>query len=487
MARAAGMDDTLSILRGSDGRNEHFEAWHGRCVVASSVLGRKTICFGLALCAALLAAPYAWAQSVRPALPVRSDDGCGADAGPAEFDPCGGINYAACVNDVTLDFALTVDDPAMSSDHLVVLAGPPGGVCLPAPSSKATPSGCWPVVKGSPALAPTMNVTVRARDITAYLGSATLPTTYTAQTDPMTACQAQTCPGVVDIAIYFLIEGSDDEVPAAEYDQPNGPGEITFHVGTLGPQAPVVATAIINDGFVTLSWQPPTETSIYGYYVYCDNYGRLDAALPGDAPAPAAPDACEETSSGCVNTVDAGSLSGLCPSGPFTTIYTAPACSGTSTTTDTTAEAAAPVAEASTVIDEAGGVATGPIDTSAGISQIPASYLCASPTDTVDGAMTAGVNTTGATISTKNYDFFVFAVAAVDNLGNVGAIGNLQCGTPGPIADFFWNYTHDGGLAGGGFCALEGVGMPAGSACMAVGMGLVGVGFVRRRRRRLLA
>jgi hypothetical protein len=449
--------------------------------MAPSVLWRKAIGFGLVLCAALLAAPSAWAQSVNfnppGSLPVRSDDGCGADAGPAEFAPCSGINYAACVNDVTFDFSLTIDDPNMSSDHLAVMVGPSRSQCIPAAGTTATP-GCWPVSKPLP-LSATMNVTVRAQDITAYLGSSSPPTTYTKQTDPNTACRAQTCPGPVALGIYFLIEGSNNEVPAAE-----NPAELPIQVGTLGPQAPVVATAVINDGFVTLSWQPPTEPSIYGYNVYCDNYGRLDAALPGDAPASEPADACEEGSTGCLNTADGGSLSGLCPTGPFTSLYTLPACSGTPTPTDTT-EAAAAVAEASTVVDEGGVVATGPINTNAGISQISPGYLCASPTDSVDGAMTAGVNTTGATISTKNYDFFVFAVAAVDNLGNVGAIGDLQCGTPGPIADFFWNYTHDGGLAGGGFCALEGVGMPAGSACMAVGMGLIGVGFARRRRRGL--
>jgi hypothetical protein len=177
-------------------------------------------------------------------------------------------------------------------------------------------------------------------------------------------------------------------------------------------------------------------------------------------------------------------------------VYTKPACASSTTTTDSAAPPP-PVleasAEAATAVVTEGGVAT-PVTTSAGISQIKASAtapcppgsvcLCAYPGDGVDGSQTGGATTTSASFSTKNYDFFVFAVAAVDVLGNVGPPGAVQCGTPGPLDDFWYRYTNDGGLAGGGYCALEGVGMPAGSACMAVGVGLAGIGLWRRRRKR---
>ena len=131
------------------------------------------------------------------------------------------------------------------------------------------------------------------------------------------------------------------------------------------------------------------------------------------------------------------------------------------------------------------GSTAAPVTTNSGISQIPVQFIVASPTDTLDGAMTGGSTTATATIPARNFDFYVFAVAAVDTIGNVGALSNIQCGTPGPIKDFWYNYsTLDGGLAGGGYCALEGVGMPAGSAFMTAGVGLAAVSLIRRRRKK---
>jgi hypothetical protein len=114
--------------------------------------------------------------------------------------------------------------------------------------------------------------------------------------------------------------------------------------------------------------------------------------------------------------------------------------------------------------------------TAAGISEIPASYQCA--------PLVSGDTATGPLnpITLTNYDHYVLAVAAVDSLGNLGAVGNLVCGTPGPIQDFWFDYVADGGQAGGGYCALEGVGVPAGS-CLGAGVGLAAIGLARRRRR----
>jgi hypothetical protein len=254
--------------------------------------------------------------------------------------------------------------------------------------------------------------------------------------------------------------------------------------------------AAIGTGYVTLTWTPPTESAIAGYIVYGQNFGRIDAALPDAISAPV--DACDEP--GCNNIVDAGLLQNECPTQFFTNIYTKPACASTVTPptgpnedagTGTTEagvtpfidDAGVPTDDAAEITDAV--VSTGPVDTNSGISQISSQFIVASPTDSLDGAMTAGAATATATVPARNFDFYVYAVAAVDTLGNVGAVSNLQCGTPGPIKDFWYNYsTLDGGLAGGGYCALEGVGMPAGSAFMTAGVGFAAVSLLRRRRRR---
>jgi hypothetical protein len=450
----------------------------------------KAICSGLFFMAALLFAPAVLAQSVNITSYSRSDNGCSADGGSNQYSPCDGINYVACASDVTFDFTLSIDDPNMASDHIAILVGPTDSACIPPAGQTATP-GCWPVAKAVGGLSSTMNVTVRAQDIAAQVGNPSPPTTYIRKSSTKVACESQTCPGTVKLFLTFLIEGTNDEVPAGE-----NPAEFDLYVGTLGPQAPANVNASVNDGYVSLTWQAPTESSIAGYYVYCQNFGRIDAAAPGDGSSGAGADACDE-SPGCVNTTNAGGPTYQCPAASFPSVYTMQACSGTPnvTTTDSGTTVTDAAFDTGTGIPVDGGfVTTGPVTTQSGISQVNAIVaspcppgkvcLCGSPTDAVDGAMTAGSTTTSATVSAQNFEFYVWGVAAVDVLGNVGPVGNLKCGTPGPIKDFWYNYsTLDGGLAGGGYCALEGVGMPAASACMTAMVGLAAVGLVRRRRR----
>jgi hypothetical protein len=77
------------------------------------------------------------------------------------------------------------------------------------------------------------------------------------------------------------------------------------------------------------------------------------------------------------------------------------------------------------------------------------------------------------------------AVAAVDNFGNIGPLSTLTCQTPQPVNDFFKTYRMDGGNAGGGFCALDSVGMSHGSPVFAAGIAAtLGAFFSRRRRAR---
>jgi MYXO-CTERM domain-containing protein len=76
-----------------------------------------------------------------------------------------------------------------------------------------------------------------------------------------------------------------------------------------------------------------------------------------------------------------------------------------------------------------------------------------------------------------------FVIAAVDNSGNIGPPSTENCATPAPINDFWKIYREDGGQAGGGFCALEAAGAPAGSTIAFAGAGAFVLAAVRRRRR----
>jgi hypothetical protein len=221
----------------------------------------------------------------------------------------------------------------------------------------------------------------------------------------------------------------------------------------------------VNDGYVNVTWTRSGDTSIAGYNVYCQNLGK-------DAEAAKMQDTADTSS----NVVDSGNLAGQCGDSIFNNanVFTTMPVSTTTTTTDS--------ATSDALADDSGLTTTA--TTFAGISDLPLSLLCASPNEDVDGAMTSGATASGATINLTNYDYYVFTVAAVDELGNVGPIGALACGTPAPLADFWYDYTTEGGLAGGGYCALEAVGTPGGSVVMGLGMAFAGAGFLRRRKRR---
>jgi hypothetical protein len=118
-----------------------------------------------------------------------------------------------------------------------------------------------------------------------------------------------------------------------------------------------------------------------------------------------------------------------------------------------------------------------------GISQIDSKYLYApdSVTHITVGAETASNVTIKGLLNGVQYNI---AIASVDALGNVGPLSNLTCGTPMPVNDFWDDYKAAGGQAGGGFCALEGAGAPAGSAVMVGGLVTALAGMLRRRRTR---
>jgi hypothetical protein len=481
------MPDTLSTTRAPERIPTGFEAWHARCFMRGSVRASKALCAGIFLGAALLGRPVFAGSCGAPGqcgnevphvcITTESRTGAGGvsdnDARPANEAPCG-INYADCASDVTIHFGISIDSTgAAAGDVLQVWAGPGQTACFDDSARAGTGQVCWKVANDQSVDA--TNVDVRAMDIAAYLNATSLPADYKKATEVSKACEAQTDPGPISLNLFFMLVKSDgktrdDAATIAEYE---------FQADTLGPFAPTAVSVTVNDGYVSLSWTASTDTSIAGYNVYCQNFGK-DATA--SAPIDSGP------SDTGINIADGG-LSGMAcfPNGAgdiFNPVFVKSAM----TTVTTEASTPATTNEAGMVID--GGSTSTTTSTAsglAGISEIPLGNgvrLCASPYDTLDGSNTSGAVASSATFTLVNYDYYVFAVAAVDSFGNVGPVGDITCGIPGPLDDFWLHYTDDGGLAGGGYCALQFVGTPGGSVLMAVGMGFVGVAFMRRRRRR---
>jgi MYXO-CTERM domain-containing protein len=120
--------------------------------------------------------------------------------------------------------------------------------------------------------------------------------------------------------------------------------------------------------------------------------------------------------------------------------------------------------------------------TSGGISAVSSQYLLNA---------TAGMTVTGESSSTytatglDNNTVYAVAVSAVDDFGNVGPPSTPQaCDFPAVVDDFWTAYTDDGGHAGGGFCALEAAGAPAGSTVAFGALGAGAIAVLRRRRLR---
>jgi hypothetical protein len=493
------MPDTLSTTGASARIPAGFEPWHARCFSKGSVRASKALCAGLFLGTVLLGRPAFAGNCGTPgqcggvspkvciSAATRTLQGGASDndARPPEENPCG-INYADCARDVTINFQLAIDaSSAAAGDTLQVWAGPGAKSCINDAARSGSGQLCWKVADDQTPDTPSVNV--RAMDIAAYLDATTFPANYSKANDVSKACEAQTSPGPISISIYFMLVTSDGHIdygptnctPTSTSSCPAPVAEYEFQADTLGPFAPTAVSISVNDGYVTLSWTPSQDTSIAGYYVYCENFGK-DASSAGEKEA-------GPTDSGGINVADGGLTGMAClPAGAgdiFNPVFTETA------STSITTEASTPVTtnEAGAVVDGSTSTSTSTVSGLAGISQIPLGNgvrICASPTDDLDGAMTSGAATSSATISLVNYDYYVFAVAAVDTSGNVGPVGDLVCGIPGPLNDFWMHYVADGGLAGGGYCALQFVGTPGGSMLMAVGMGFVGVTFLRRRRRR---
>jgi hypothetical protein len=134
--------------------------------------------------------------------------------------------------------------------------------------------------------------------------------------------------------------------------------------------------------------------------------------------------------------------------------------------------------EASSTVLEEGGVSISGGNMNPGLQYnqaIGGKYLCG-----YGSASSTSVNVTGL----KDGYYYNIAVACVDGSGNVGPLSNVVCGEPVPVADFWRLYYDAGGKAGGGFCSLEGVGMPAGTSGLGTLMLASIVAIIRKKKRR---
>jgi hypothetical protein len=369
-----------------------------------------------------------------------------------------GVNFDDCIKDAVLTFPVAVA-PLDGRDQLQVWAGTVD--CTADENRKNTTGSCNPVTDRI-SLKQTLSVNVRAQDIAAHIGDSTTSISY--QPAGASACTKQTAPSGTQLGLYFIPLTSDNRTDgtAANY---------SILVDTVGPPAPSRGDPIgLGDTLLNVKWTPATDSDTAGFRVFCDpRPGNEGIVVP-------APDTGGEDS-GVVDTgvADTGSELPICPDASVE--------DGGDASIDLDAcvpfdpDSGAGAADTGVGPDSGPEPVCGSTVLKDGLngSELGDDFICGDIADKaasefkVDGLIN-GVD-------------YTFAVAATDISENAGPMTVIGCETPQAVDDFWKKYRQAGGQAGGGFCALEGVGMPAGTSVFVLGMIGVAVAAIRRRRR----
>jgi len=447
------------------------------------------------------------------------------------------INFQDCEDNIVLQFNLTESGIGStgSPDILQIWAGTTD-CTQPTARAGAESPFCWQVY---PATEPILNETVNiyARSLTRYIDTTlvTVPNggnPIIGAGQPETACHTQTSSGEVAITIYFMF------LPNTGDATPDASTSYGLNVDMVGPLNPTGLTAGIGDGILLINWTPQVDPTIQGFNIYAEDQGPGGLGLSSEAGAATLSSSVYCRAGGSVTchphdsgSTDADVADAMCstsyPDGSaYTEVFDATtlATLGDASLTSMGCTKSFPTRSVSTGAPGAGtctsavlvntfssdvtqsvsleagtddGVDGGIIDTIAeggisagtegvGISQVNYSKY---------GVGNVGGNTTSSyTVSSIPYPDggsgplidghqYAIAVAAYDGDGNTGLLSPLACQTPEPIIDFWDEYSKDGGLAGGGFCALEAPGAPVATSIFGIGVSAALVMFGRRRRR----
>lgn len=444
----------------------------------------------------------------------------GADLGvstrPMALNP-NGISFDDCERDMTLQFRVEACG-FTGAYNLQVWASKTSDCTSAADRGSGGVAVCWLVSQGSTGLvqaAGEENYDVRVRDIVGPQNDSPSPgATMTSQGE--SACHAQASFLAVPININF--------VPINSSGAYAGSGALQFPMRTdmVGPPAPPKVSIKDGDTLFVLSWTPNVDTDTAAYDIVLDPAPGQAADATAATSGPQIVEICNDASASTpapTATTDAASAgdagdAGSLDDASLTTDATVTVDAAVAPTTASSGDAscytitrvAVPVSGANStcVVDPllAGGstsdaststtqpttpqVNDSGLVTSGGVGGIwspPAGHVIA-PNDvtgtTVSGATAATYTLAGLT----NGVTYNVVVAAVDGFGNIGPPSAQNCDYPALVNDFFKVYRGAGGGAGGGFCALEAVGAPAGSTVAFGGAGALLFAVVRRRRRR---
>jgi hypothetical protein len=384
-------------------------------------------------------------------LPDRilpDSDNLGTSTRPADLTP-DGINFDDCIQDQTLQFALTLT--GFNGESLEAWASTSSDCTQDANRSGPTPT-CWLVASAVPALTtdvPTAETfDIRVQDL---VGSQTSPPTGgTYQKLGASACNAQPTFAAVPLTVYFLpVMGNAFVTGSIPLDYP-------IATDLVGPPAPTGLSLTPGNAILFVDWNPNADSDTIGYDLFTE-------PPPGEAA-----DASASTTT------------------PTPTLV----CDDAGTSPDSGADCFY-VSLGNPANNVAGGVCNAPDLTIGGGSGVASIYMVPAGSMGVDvlGESTGAYTITGLTNGTT----YAAVVAAVDAFGNVGPSSAPVCDYPSATLHGFGQTDGgqtDGGQAGGksgggGGCALAAVGPSGADTAMAFAFfGVVGMGLRSRRSRR---
>jgi hypothetical protein len=395
------------------------------------------------------------------------------------------ISYADCEANVYIQVPITLTPPAGGYGGMayalqawVAANTSPDTDCGNPTYNNPTTGVCWQVLPpGAIALAPSATPHIFVRDLLARLGSTSVNPAYPNATVNDDACHTISTAGAIPINLQFIWVVGTSEVA----------GATSLYIGLnaelIGPEPPSGVDAGVGDGILLLGWTPSSDPTTKGYSIFVDplpgHEGEIEDAAPVDSALPIET-VCKDAGFSDGGIDDAGDPiqipidSGMCTTVMIKDAESVPAnnvcpstvlVSGVSGTSTTTSEA---------------GVDASAVTTTSETGTAPSPQQLAHLYTTLQNNTATQYTLTGL----KDGYTYTVAVAAVDNLEDNGPLSPPTCATPSPISDFWTIYRDSGGLAGGGYCALDGVGAPTGAGIFGVAMATALFGWVRRRRQK---
>lgn len=412
---------------------------------------RFALVASLALVVALLLPAVARAQiTVAQATSLPRTDATGKEVKKRDqrFKP-EGISFQDCVDDLHIRFSLTMATPEANAS-LQAWATTGGTDCSAQTARTGNSAVCWRVLKGIP-LSVNPIFLLPMRKIIGGRNNGKDPTK-----DPEEGKDGIDICGTIDlttISLQFLYFRPGDVAQAAFK------ADVPVIADTIGPVAPTGLQILPGNTRLQISFNALGEGGVVELSqvrAYCD-------PSPGASTTPTTTRVCDSGTSDADADPDADT--GVVD--PDAGCVDVPVEGGTTTGGEACSSAAFNPTDGGKIQPD---------------NAFNALYECASLPVSSTGSSLVARELRGAPL--ENGHTYAVALAATDSFLNVGPLSEVVCNYPEETADFWTDYKEGGGRAGGGFCSVDGAGLPVGSFTVIALASLFGAATVRRWRKR---